>query len=249
MRGFVSKLTSSFSTLAMVASAVLVLLGLSACERGDREMLDNLLELEGQSYDEASRERIRELQSDIQRYRSRVTDAVSGLANESTARRMLAIEYMNNGMFALAMEELEQAAAIQTENPTIFYYAGVATGHAAQAEFDADERIELLERAEWMYQRAVELRPNYSDAWYALAVVQVFELENAEAGLATARQLRSVEPQHIEGRFVEARALVMLDRAQEAVEVYEFIVREAPRSEQREAARRNASVLLQGVQQ
>jgi len=39
----------------------------------------------------------------------------------------------------------------------------------------------------------------------------------------------------------------MLEQVQEAVQVYESIAREAPRPEQREAARRNASVLLQGV--
>jgi len=182
MRGFVPKLLSSVPTLFMVAGALVLLGGLSSCAQGDREMLDNLLELEGQSYDEASRERIGELQSDIRRYRSRVNDAISGLANESTARRMLAIEYMNSGMFALAMEELERAATVQTGNATIFYYTGVAAGHAAKAVFDSGERLELLERAEWMYQRAVELRPNYSDAWYGLAVLQVFELEDAEEG-------------------------------------------------------------------
>ncbi|TVR90676.1 MAG: hypothetical protein EA428_07645 [Spirochaetaceae bacterium] len=247
MRGFVPKLISSLPTLFMVAGVAFLVLGLSSCARGDREMLENLLELEGQSYDEASGERIRELRSDIRRYQSRVNDAVSGLANESTARRMLAIEYMNNGMFALAMEEFERAAAVQTQNPALFYYAGVAAGHAAKAVFDEGDRQKLLERAEWMYKRAVELRPDYPDAWYGLAVVQVFELENAEAGLETVRQLRAIEPRHIEGRFVEARALVMLDRVQEAVEVYEFITREAPRPEQRDAARRNASVLLQGA--
>jgi len=248
MRGFVvPKLLSSFRHLIAAVVVLCLVLVLSSCAQENREMVESLLEHEGQSYDEASGERIRELQSDIKRYRSRVNDAISGLANESTARRMLAIEYMNNGMFALAMEEFEQAAAVQTENPVLFYYAGVTAARAAKAVADADERMQLLERAEWMYERAVSLRPNYPDAWYGLAVLQVFELEDAEAGLEALRELRNKEPQHIEGRFVEARALVMLDRVQEAVEVYEFIAREAPRPEQREAARRNASILLQGA--
>lgn len=229
--------------------AVVITLGLGSCARNDRAMVEQLLELEGRSYDEASRERIRELQSDIRRYQGRVNDAVSGLANESTARRMLAIEYMNNGMFAEAMQEFERAAAIQTENAALFYYAGVTAARAAKAVYNAGQRVELLERAEWMYRRAVSLRPNYPDAWYALAVVQVFELENAEDGLESTRRLLAVEPRHTEGRFVQARALVMLDRVEDAVQVYELIAREAPRTEQREAARRNAAALLQGARQ
>ena len=204
---------------------VCLLSALSACGRVGRDdaMVDQLVEMEGQVQGEVSVQRVEEIEREVRRYREEVQRTVDASGQLAVYYKMLAVEYMRGAMYSVAYDSLEQATAIQPENPILFYYSAVCAARMSKAQVISEERMRWLDRSELLYRRALALDPGYAAALYGLSVLYVFELQRPQEAEDLLERLLSVESKEIDGRFLLARVYYSLGKLENAIELYRQI--------------------------
>lgn len=238
-----SRVRGWFCIRGLLVLAVLPLI--VACGAEGSPTLDLLVETESATYEGVAvgESRIEELRQDIEEYREEVQETTRRLGRIASFQKMLARELMEAEMYGPALEALEAAMELQTENAVLYYLAGVAAGRAARAELNGGEARNRLELAERMYGEALDLRPNYREALYGMAVLLAFELDRPEEALEYARHLAREETGDPSVRFLLGNVLVRVGNVDEAREVYAELAQSAPSSEQRQRAAENRDAL------
>jgi tetratricopeptide (TPR) repeat protein len=237
----------SVSNVLWCAVVVFVAVGFIGCGGHGDPVQEDLLELERAS-DPSGRltdERIREIEEGIRMHREIVQKKIESAEHLGVYHKMLALEYLRRAMYSLSLEHFREAIAIQTENPVLFYYGGVTAARAAKSSPDEGSRDELFQLSEWSYSRAIELNPRHSEALYGLAVLYAFELDRPDDAVPLTRRVLERRPNHLEARFVLARAYVLTGRTEEALQEYQEIAERAGPGEIREQALRNRRELLE----
>ncbi|MCG8479345.1 MAG: hypothetical protein MI724_09645 [Spirochaetales bacterium] len=232
----------------MLISALLAAVAtLVACVPEQEPALDFLVATEGAAYDgvTVSEERIEELRADIERYREEIRETTVRLGRVATFQRLLARELMEAEMYGPALEALEAAMEIQTDNANLYYLAGVATARSARARAIAGDEAAYYERAERLYRAAIDIRPDYREALYGLTVLLTFELDRPEEALSYARRLAEVESREPSVQFLFANVLVRNGLDEEAAAVYGELARNALTDEQRRRAAHNRDALTE----
>jgi tetratricopeptide (TPR) repeat protein len=231
---------------------VLSALLLAGCDSGERGFLRELLRIEGASTyggEEPSQERIEELKQEIEEYRSIVEEKVEAAGQLGTYHKMLGLAYMDERMFGLALDHLEQAISIQPENAILLYHAGVCSAQTAKSTVDEQERRRLLRDAEQYYLRSIELDPERNDANYALGVLYTFELDEPAEARPYLQQMIEDEPKNERAYMVLARSFAATGNVDRAVELYDQAAEVTSNDEVRQAALRNREALLEGQAQ
>ncbi len=203
----------------------LVLFALAAC-RGDGEdpMLSRLRRTEPDPEATPTSERIEELESDVARYRDEVEQRFRDTRNLVSAHRMLGMRYLEAGMYGPALDQFREAIDLQSDNPTLYYYAGVAAGHYAGGALEPETSEERLEIAERSYLRALELRPDYTRASYGLAILYAYELERFEEAREQIDAVLDAWPKDDRALAVSAYVYAGLDRIDEAIREYDRVI-------------------------
>jgi len=163
---------------------------------------------------------ITELEAGIRKYRDEVDRKVRAADQLGVYYRMLAVRYMEMGMFQKAYEALEEARRIYPENPILFYYAGVCAARLSQAQAEEASRQEWLARAERLYRRAVALDPLNSDSAYALAVLCFYELKRPAEAEELLLRLLERDKKNPEALFLLGDVYFGTGRFEEALGVY-----------------------------
>jgi tetratricopeptide (TPR) repeat protein len=232
-----------------VCCALAVVIFLSGCDRGEDQFLTELERIEqGSGYTDQgpSEERIQELKSEIEKYRGIVEEKVEASGKLGVYHKMLAVAYMDQKMYGLALDHLERAIEIQPENPILFYYAGVSSARLAKSRVEEGERNELLTDAEEYYLRSIELDPRYSEANYGLAVLYLFELDRPVAAREPLQRVIEDEPRNDRAHMLLARSYAATGEVQRAAELYDEAAELTKTPEVREQALRNRQELLEG---
>jgi cytochrome c-type biogenesis protein CcmH/NrfG len=223
---------------AFLGAGMLLLAG---CSRSRGDMVDQIVEMEGGGYQEreVSPQRIEEIEKEIERYRKEVERKVKATGQLGVYYKMLAVEYMEGGMYEAAYDALQQALAIQPENPILFYYSAVCAARMGKAQVLSQDRASWLDRSERLYLRALDLDPGYADALYGLSVLYVFELDRPEDAEILLEKLLTVESKEINGRFLLARVYYIQGKLEQAMEVYREIERLSNVEQTRREARKD----------
>ena len=235
--------------LFIACAAVLLAASLAGCRRPGAGWLEPLKALEpGGAPTNAA---IEDLKRGIDRYQAEVDRKVSAAQNLGVYWKMLALKYVDNGMFGLALDALDEAAAVYPENPILFQYMGVSAARAAKGLVaDAAEQGRLYARSEAAYRRAIFLDPTYVAALYGLAVLLAMELGRpAEAAPLVATVLER-EPKNLDALFLLGRIAYAGGRYEDAVDCYDRILATRPPERlaaQAEANRRQAKEALFGT--
>jgi cytochrome c-type biogenesis protein CcmH/NrfG len=183
---------------------------------------------------------IEDLKRGIDRYQAEVDRKVSAAQNLGVYWKLLALKYIDNGMFGLALDALDEAVAVYPENPILFQYIGVSAARAAKGLVaDAAEQARLLTRAEAAYRRAIFLDPTYVNALYGLSVLLALELgrpAEAEPLLATVLER---EPKNLDALFLLGRIAYANGRYEDAVDCYDRILAARPPEKLRDQAEQN----------
>ena len=234
------------SNTTLMASVLLMTSLLASCNLRQDDFLEDVLALEAPSTtaEEPSEERIEELQAAIEEFRDVVEAKVEASRNMAVYYKMLASEYIERRMFGLALDALEEAIAIQPENPSLFYTAGVAAARFAKSQVEEAEALAWFARAESYYQRCIELDPRNGDAHYGLAVLYEFELDRSAEARTLLQNLISFEPNNYPALGVLARIYVSDGRVSDAISIYEDIVANSKDPDLREQAAENRRRLL-----
>ncbi len=213
------------------------------------EALDFLRRTEGREYQgqEVSRERIQELEADIEEYQDDVEEVVRKLSEVAVFRKLLAEEFLEQEMYGPALENLQAAMELQPANAVLFHLAGITSAQTAQAFVeDPARREEYLRQAESYYLRALELDGEYRECLYAISVLYVYELEEPASAEQYIEALLRIDPENTRARFVRARMLVELGRLEDAADLYGQIAEDANSRDQRRRALENRRQLLEG---
>lgn len=223
-------------------------LWLSACSRPDDGVLDFLVATEPVEYDGVAvhPERVAQLRADIERYRAEVSQTLDRMMRVATFQKMLANELMQQELYGPALDALTSAIAIQTDNPVLYYLAAVAGARSAKAQPTPAAEVALLRQAERHYRIALEIRPEYQQALFGLAVLLAFELDRPEDALEYAQRLAQLETGDVAVRFLHANVLVRAGELERAVDVYDRIVSQET-GEQRRQAQDNRDRLLEAL--
>lgn len=237
------------STTILVAKAAGLLMLFSlvvGCGLQRDDFLEDVLALQPPTDREQgpSEAAIEEIEAAIERYRDIVEARVEAARNLAVYYKMLASEYIERSMFGLAIDALEEAIAIQPENPTLFYTAGVSAGRYAKAHTDSEESNLWLERAEAYYVRCLELDPRYDDAYYGLAVLYEFELGRSAEARDLLEELVAFRPSDYRALGLLARIYVGEGRVTDALNLYEEIAANSKDPELRRQATENRRRLL-----
>lgn len=166
---------------------------------------------------------VQELEQGVRRYREEVDRKVKAADQLGVYYRMLAVRYMEMGMYLKAYEALEEARRIYPENPILFYYAGVCAARLSQAEVKEAGRLDWLSKAERLYRRAAALDPLHSESQYALAVLYVFELGRPGEAVGLLEPLVEREKKNADALTLLANAYYRTGALREALETYRRI--------------------------
>ncbi|MFP4377577.1 MAG: tetratricopeptide repeat protein [Spirochaetales bacterium] len=227
-----------------MSCCVLVLLGalLGACEQQDNRV-SRIAQMDGQS-GPASPARIAELEELLEEYAELAAEQVQTLSRSADTLKLLSQAYLQQRMFGPALDSLERALVIEPENQTLHQLAGASAGFVAKAQSRAAERQRYFDMAEFHYQRAIEIEPDFIDARYGLAVLYAFELNEPANALPHLEAILARNELHVPSLFVLARANVQLGNIDAAIDAYDTIIERAAEDEDRERARRNRQLLV-----
>jgi tetratricopeptide (TPR) repeat protein len=235
--------------LFIACASAVVIASLASCRRPGAGWLEPLKALEpGGTPTNAA---IEDLKRGIDRYQAEVDRKVSAAQNLGVYWKMLALKYVDNGMYGLALGALDKAVAVYPENPILFQYMGVSAARAAKGLVaDAAEQARLFARSEAAYRRAIFLDPSSVNAQYGLAVLLALELGRpAEAEPLVAAVLKQ-EPKNLDALFLLGRLAYADGRYEDAVDCYDRILAARPPerlAEQAEQNKRQAKGALYGT--
>jgi tetratricopeptide (TPR) repeat protein len=235
--------------LFIACAAGLLVASLAGCRRPGAGWLEPLKTLEpGGSPTSAA---IEDLKRGIDRYQAEVDRKVSAAQNLGVYWKMLALKYVDNGMFGLALDALDEAAAVYPENPILFQYMGVSAARAAKGLVaDAAEQARLYARSEAAYRRAIFLDPTYVAALYGLAVLLALELGRPAEAEPLVAAVLELEPKNLDALFLLGRIAYAGGRYEDAVDCYDRILATRPPerlARQAEQNRRQAKEALFGT--
>jgi len=212
---------------AAAVGALLSFILLAGCQDKARDSyVDSLTEMEktefkGQKIDDKT---VEELKKNIEKFQAEVDRKVKATENLGVYWKMLAVRYMNGGMYGESLEALKQAIAVYPENPLLFFYQGTCAARLGKAQTaDSARQAELYRLAENAYKRAVALDPVLVHALYALSILYVFELDRPAEAEPLLKKALEVEKKNWDCRMLLARVYYQTRRPEQAVEIYDEV--------------------------
>ncbi len=211
----------------LAAVFILMIPGLLvSCSKADEKTLQSLTSTESVSENgEVSNERIVELEKGIKEYKEEADRTVKAGAEIGIYYRLVGLEYMKLKMYGKAFDYFGKAIEYYPENEVLFYYSGVSLARSAKSVLAVEERRNLMQKAAVYYQRAIELNSAYGDAYYALSVLYLFELNRPLDALKTAEKLLNFDAGNIDALFIKARAEAVTGNIRDAVDTYNRIIK------------------------
>ena len=191
-----------------------------------------------------------ELKDAIAKYENRINDIMIAEQQTGIWWKILGSRYLDQGMYADALNAYEHAIMYYPANANLYYYVGLCAGYMADASLDygatgdLSKRTHYLELSESAYKRAIELDPNYARALYGLAVLYVYELDETEKAIPLLEKLLTIETRDVDAMFVLARAYYVNYEFQLAIDMYDRIIATTASEETKANAEANKKIVL-----
>ncbi|MDR0323149.1 MAG: tetratricopeptide repeat protein [Treponema sp.] len=162
--------------------------------------------------------------------------------------KILATRLADSNMHNDALNALERAIYFNSEDPFLYYLAGVTAANVANSVvgFSADsinEKERYFRLSENSYKRALELNITYAKPMYGIALLYVFDLDRPGDAIMYLERLLQVTPADTSAMFVLARAYYMIENLQKAVEIYDKIAERTKDKNIREEALNNIDII------
>ncbi len=233
----------------VLRGAIIFLILLTGCNRGEKELLDDLLAVEEGAYRDSkiSERTTDELLTAIKFMKSDLERTVETGVRLVVYYKLVAQKFMEQGLYGLASDFYTKALEIDPTNKVVAYRLGVCTAHVAKAAPDSEIKMAGFEKALAYHLLALELDPNFGDALYAICVLYIFELDAIGDAEVYLERLINVEPGNMGGMFLLARVYAHFGRIEEAVSLYDQIIRKSGNDEQVAQAKKNRAVLSGGM--
>ncbi len=238
------RLTTVMATLL----ASLALAGLSSCgDNEDKNFLERMFDIESRTSKNAPPSSVQELKDGIARYGGEVDKTVKSMEKIAMYWRLLAVKYMEKGLFGDAYDAALEALRHYPQSSGLYYVAGMSAAFlskAASAETGTASRASYLAASEASYKRAIEFDARNTKALYGLAVLYTFELEDHESALKPLEAFLAIDTKNVDGLFVYARALYGSGRLQDAADAYDRVIATTTVDTKKEQAAENKKRIL-----
>lgn len=194
---------------------------------------------------------VEELEEAIKKYQHRIEDVLNADIRIGMWYKILATRYLDNKMYGKALDTFRTAIEYYPTNQNLYYYVGVCAGYMAKSALDFDaagsrsERERYLALAESAYLRAIELEPRYIRALYGLSVLYIFELDMPAKAIPHLKIVTENESRDTDSRFMLARAYYSSGMLEEAVAMYDDILKIARDDKTKASATENKARVLE----
>ena len=208
-----------------------------------RENKDLYSRLETTEYGSVSEEREKELKDDIRDLKEILEEKVETARALGSSYKLLGKLYLENEMYLLSLEQFEEAMKIYPENPILFYYAGLCSARYSKSSVDETLGYDYLHSAVKYYKKAIEFDEKYTRAMMALSVLYLYELDNPAEAAVLLNTLTYYESTNFEAQFLLANAYIQLGRIDNAISIYETIIKNSNNKTYNEKAEENKKEL------
>lgn len=189
-------------------------------------------------------ERIAQYQNKIKKNRNEFQQAIQAAGRIARFNKLLAIQYMEVGMFGLALDSLQEALLVEPQNEVLFYLSGIAAMRLAKIYPVTDgEYGRLIGYAEHALQQSLELSSDYADALFALSMLYVFDKGESHLALPLLERLRSIGPSNPHTHALIGRVQMEYDDFAEAAQSYQRAAELYDESEYRQKSLDNLAVV------
>ena len=189
-----------------------------------KELAQRLAEQENTAENSA---RIKELQSQIKSVEKQVETTIEAVRKKGTYWRLLALKYMDYKMWGEALNAFDQAILVYSENAVLQYNRGLCAAQMGRASIDNYEKEKYFQMAEAGYQNAIKYDSKYTSPMYALAVLYDFEFSEPVKALPYILDYTDIERSDINGKFLLARIYLETGQPDNALKIYEDIIKKA----------------------
>jgi tetratricopeptide (TPR) repeat protein len=228
--------------------AGLALAGISSCNGSeDKNFLEKMFDIEARSSKNAPPSTVKELKDGISRYGGEVDKTVKSMEKIAMYWRLLAVKYMERGLFGDAYDAALVALRHYPQSSGLYYVAGMSAAYlskAASAETGVASRASWLAASEGSYKRAIEFDARNTKALYGLAVLYTFELGDHESALAPLEAYLAIGKKDVDALFVYARALYGSGRLQDAADAYDRVIATTTIDSKKQQAAENKKRIL-----
>ena len=223
----------------------LTVLFLFSCSKNDKAFFNNINEMdEGILTSEQMKSRERELKNAINENKEILKQKVEAARNLKQYHKMLGKLYLDNKMYLLGAQEFEEGIKIDTENPLLYYYAGLCYARYAKSLTDTTLGLNNMLLAEKYYLKAIEYDKNFTKALYAVSVLYVFELDRPDRACAYLEQLLQTQKTNYDAMFLLANAYIRLGFTDKAAAMYDNIIKTSKDNIYKKQAEENKKELL-----
>ncbi len=127
-------------------------------------------------------ERLKELHKELKALSKQIQKPLLQRSRYANRSQAIALIFIKHGMYAEARRYLDVAIEFEGNNSALFYYRALCSAWLMKNNIEMEQRSGYLAQAQWDYERSLELKADYTDSLYGLAVLKLFELEDfAEA--------------------------------------------------------------------
>ncbi|MGD9938449.1 MAG: tetratricopeptide repeat protein [Clostridia bacterium] len=240
---------TAVTMMRITAACLMGLLLLGSCAKKDDSLLSSMFDIEARSMKGAPPSTVEELRAAIAQYGEEVEKTVAAHEQVGNYWRLLAVKYMERGLFGEAYEAALKALNFYPTNSGLYYVAGLSAAflsRTALAEYGGGQttREGWLKASEGAYKESIRLDERNTRSLYGLAVVYSFELEDHEAAIPLLERMLGIDTMNMDALFLYARSLYGAGRMQDAVDVYDRIIAGSKIEERRDQAAANKKQIL-----
>jgi tetratricopeptide (TPR) repeat protein len=169
------------------------------------------------------------LKAAIAAYEAQIELNVKEGAQTGVYWKILAIRLADRKMHRDALDAIERALYFNTEDPTLYYLTGdyasvVAASVLGFGGSPAMEREKYQNLAESAFLRAIQLDAVYGKPRLGLGILYTFDMDRPQDAIPHLERYMEIFPKDISGMFVLARAYVMTESYDRAIELYDKII-------------------------
>jgi len=239
----------SAPTRKLIAVLLLGIILLGSCAKKDDSLLALMFDIEARSMKGAPPSTVEELKAAIAQYGAEVDKTVAAYERVAGYWRLLAVKFMERGLFGEAYDAALRALRFYPTNSGLYYVAGLSAAflsRTALAEYGGGQgtREGWLQASEGAYKESIRLDGRNTRSLYGLAVVYSFEMEDHEAAIPLLERMLSIDTMNMDALFLYARSLYGAGRMQAAVDVYDRIIASSRIEERRDQAAANKKQIL-----
>jgi tetratricopeptide (TPR) repeat protein len=134
----------------------------------------------------------------------------------------------DRGIYKKALDYLQKAMDVFPANEGLFYQSAICAGYIAKSIVvqgsNPNEAKPWFDKAEANYKKAIQLNPEYLDAYYGYGILLLFELNRPQDAVRYFLTVRERERYNTDVRFALGQAYYALGEYDQAIAMYDEIL-------------------------